>query len=252
MNIDEELRMLGFSNNEIKIYLTLLRIGESKAGRIAKEAFLERTSTYNSLKKLQEKGLVSSIIESNRKIFCVADPERIVEFFKEKQEQSKNLIPKLRAIKQFEHEKESIVKFRGYNGVKNVLNDILKTLKDKEEYLILGSEGQLSERMPIFANIFVARKDERKLRTRILVREDSLKNNMSKYTTTRYMPQNYVSSTVISIYDNKVSMILWSEIPEAIIIDDAGTALTFRSYFESLWENAKITKSKKSVISNKL
>ncbi len=239
MNIDEELRMLGFTDNEIKVYLILLRIGESKAGRIAKESFLERTSTYNALKKLQEKGMVSSIIESKRKIFCAANPQRIVEFFIEKQEQSKNLVPKLVAMKKFEREKENIVKFRGYNGVKNVLNDTLKTLKKGEEYLILGSEGQLSERMPVFAKIFVARKDEKKLHTRILVKENSLKHNMSKYTTTRYMPQDYANPTVISIYGTKVSMILWSEIPEAIIIDDEGTALTFRSYFESLWKNAK-------------
>ena len=244
MNIDEELRMLGFSDNETKIYLTLLRIGESKAGRLAKESFLERTSTYNALKKLQEKGLVSSIIDANSKVFCAADPNRIVEFFMEKQEQSKNLVQKLQAMKKFEREKESILKFRGYMGVKNVLNDILETLKNGEEYLILGSEGQLSERMPVFAKIFVARKDARKLKTRILVREDSTKHNMSKYTKTRYMPQEYVNPTVISIYEKKVSMILWSEIPEAIIIDDSGTALTFKSYFESLWKNAKRIKDR--------
>jgi len=239
MSIEDELRRLGFSDNEVKIYLALLRMGRSKAGRIAKECFLERTSTYNALKKLHEKGLVSSVIEANRKVFAAAAPAKILDVFREREERAALLVPKLEQLKRFELERENILKFRGFSGVKTVLNDVLNTCKEGGEYLIMGSENQLSELMPTFARIFVAKKDRKRLRARILVREGRKGYVMSRYTQARYVPQDVISPTVTTIYGDKIALTLWSEIPEAIIIDNADTARTFRSYFEFMWKNAK-------------
>jgi hypothetical protein len=37
-------------------------------------------------------------------------------------------------------------------------------------------------------------------------------------------------------------MLVWGEIPEAVIIDNKETADAFRSYFEFMWEHAKKSK----------
>ena len=58
-NVEKTLENLGFSPNEIKVYLTLNDHGSCKAGRVAKLAHLDRSSTYNALKLLFEKGLAS-------------------------------------------------------------------------------------------------------------------------------------------------------------------------------------------------
>ena len=237
--IEAELRYLGFTDNEVKIYLMLLRIGGAKAGRIAKECSLERTSAYNALKKLQEKGIVSSIIEANRNVFSAAEPSKIIDMYKERQERAKLLIPKLERLQKIEGERETILKFRGYSGVKTVLYDILKTCKDGEEHYILGSEGQLSQRMPTFAKIFLARKDAKKLRAKILLRKGRWSDIRSKYATIRYLPHDVVSPSVTNIYGNKVAIIVWSEIPEAIIIDNEATAETYKRYFDFMWLHAK-------------
>lgn len=239
MNIEEEFRQLDFTDNEIKVYLTLLRVGRSKAGKLAKEASIERTSTYNSLKKLIEKGLVASVIESNESVFSPAEPSKIIDMFKEKQERASLIVPKLKELKKFEREKESILKFRGYSGVKTVLNDVLNSCKTGDEYLIMGTEGQLSERIPVFAKIFVSRKDTKKLRARILMKESSEGKPQSKFTKVRFVPQEVVSPANVTIYSDKVAVVLWSETPEAIIIDNSDVAKTFKSYFEFMWKSAK-------------
>src|SRR3989344_766205 len=239
MTLEGQLRMLNFTDNEIKVYLALLRIGTAQAGRIAKECMLERTSTYNAIKRLQEKGMVSSVIEANRNVFAAAPPAKILDIFREKEERAKLIIPELEQLKRFEKEKETILKFRGYAGVKTVLNDILKTCKQNGEYLILGPERQLSERMPTFAKIFVAQKDKKRIRARIILRQIAGNNVMSKYTEARYVPQEVFSPTVTSIYGDKIALIVWSETPEAIIIDNADTAKTYRTYFEFIWKHAK-------------
>ena len=59
MDVRPTLERIGLSPNEVKIYLTLLRLGASKAGKIAKEAQVDRSATYDSLKRLLEKGIIS-------------------------------------------------------------------------------------------------------------------------------------------------------------------------------------------------
>src|SRR3989344_7886236 len=234
--IEEKMRGLGFSDNEVKVYIALLKIGRSKAGRIAKECSLDRTSTYNALKRLKEKGMAASILESSRQVFAPAEPSKITDFFKEQEERAKLIVPELEKMKGFAREKENILKFRGFAGIKTVLNDILKTCKDGEEHYIIGSEGQLTQRMPTFAEIFVARKDKKKLRARVLLRKGRFSDVRSKYAKVRYLPQDVASQSVTNIYGNKVAIILWSEIPEAIIIDDKSTAETYKDYFEFMWD----------------
>ncbi len=237
-NIAYELEYIGFTSNEARVYLTLLRIGRSQAGRLSKECGLERTSTYNALSRLTKEGVVSFVIESNKKVFAAAEPEKILDLFKEREERAKLLIPTLTNIRKFEKEKETILKFKGYSGIKTVFGDILKSCKHGDEYLVIGMEGQLSKRMPTFSEIYVSRKDKKKLRTRALVRLTAPGRKMSKFTIARYLPQESISPANINIYADKVAIIMWSENPESIIIDNPEAAQAFRSYFEFMWKHA--------------
>ena len=74
MEVQKVLEKLGFSPNEIKVYLTLNDNGSNKAGRISKLAQIDRSSCYNSLKSLIEKGLVTYVISANRKVFRPVAP----------------------------------------------------------------------------------------------------------------------------------------------------------------------------------
>jgi len=51
-SIRETLKQIGFGHNESKVYLTLLKLGPSMAGRLAKEANIDRSACYDSLKAL--------------------------------------------------------------------------------------------------------------------------------------------------------------------------------------------------------
>src|SRR3989344_3633155 len=168
MDVERELKGLGFTGNEVKVYLALFNMGKARAGRIAKECSLERTSTYNALKRLEEQGIIASVMEGRTKVFSPGSPGNLLNMLKEKEELVSLLIPKLESIQKLERERQNILKFRGYNGVKTVLNDVFRTCKDGEEYLIMGSEGQLSDRMPVLAKIFVAQKDRRRISARVL------------------------------------------------------------------------------------
>ena len=54
----------------------------------------------------------------------------------------------------------------------------------------------------------------------------------------RYVPKCVLSPAVTTVYKDKVAIILWTVIPEAIIIDNKDAAESYRSYFEFMWKHA--------------
>ena len=83
------LEKVGLTKIEARVYMVLLKHGSVKAGKIAREANLNRTTTYDALKRLLEKGLASYVIQENRKYFQPVEPQRLVEFIKEKETEAR-------------------------------------------------------------------------------------------------------------------------------------------------------------------
>jgi len=70
--IDNTLRKLGLSKNQIRVYLYLARSGVRKASEVSEAISLHRTETYRILRDLTKIGLVSSVFEKPLKF--VATP----------------------------------------------------------------------------------------------------------------------------------------------------------------------------------
>jgi len=235
MRIEKTLEKIGFSPNEIKVYLTLNGNGSTKAGRIAKLAKIDRSSAYNSLKLLQEKGLVSYVNIGKVKWFQVTGPRRILDYIKEQEEDVRKILPQLQAVHKTKKVEGQVRLFKGVKGVRSVFLDIIRT---EEDNFIFGSEGQFSERMKEFALQFGRMKKEKGIRTQNLIRRDrsELDNETTEY---RYVPAVKESPAVTNIYGDKIAIIIWTDEPEAIVIENAAAAKAYKSYFDFMWKNGK-------------
>lgn len=234
IDIREGLERLGLTKNEIKTYITLLKIGNSKAGTIAKEAMMDRSSTYNALRSLLEKGIASYVVKGKTKIYSPANPNKIIDYFKEKEEIAKRMIPQLEGLFDQSKEKSDVTLFKGYKGVKTIFQEIIR---EGKENLVFGSEGQFSERMPYYAPQFVKQLEEKNIKVRNIIREDR-DEKPSDTTTIRTVSKKVKSNVVTNIFGDKVAIIIWSETPEAILIENKTAADSYRSYFEIMWESA--------------
>lgn len=231
-----DMEKLGFTVNEAKVYLTSIRLGPCFAGKIAKEASLDRSSTYNALKQLIERGIVSTVYENKRTIYIPADPKKIVDYFKEKEELANKIIPSLRE-QYTTAEKKNVLLFQGYKGLKTVFQDILDSADG--ECSVLGSEGQFREKMPYYEPMFGKRREEKKIRTKMLIREGRTDLSRTKYTQYKKMPCQVVSPVTITIYNGKIAVLIWDEKPEAIIIENKKVSETLKSYFDFMWKYAQ-------------
>lgn len=74
VKLDECLRVLGFSELECKIYLTLLRGGTMSAYQIAKKIEISRPSIYNALEHMTDKGM-AELIPNETALYAAQKPE---------------------------------------------------------------------------------------------------------------------------------------------------------------------------------
>ena len=103
---------------------------------------------------------------------------------------------------------------------------------------VFGSEGQFSEKMPEFALQFDRLKKENNIHTKLLIRKDRTELD-DKTTEYRYLPNISESSTVTNIYGDKIAIIIWTDEPEGIIIENAAAAKAYKSYFDFMWNHGK-------------
>lgn len=236
MNPEKALEKVGFSPNEIKVYLILNNHGSTKAGKISNLAHIDRSSCYNALKLLQEKGMVSYVSIGKVKWFQATGPKRILEYIKEQEEDVKLIIPQLEERHKAKKIEGQVRLFKGLKGIKTIFLDIARTGKDN---FVFGSEGQFSERMPDFAMQFDLMKKEKKIKTQLLIRKDrkELDNKTTQY---KYIPNISESPAVTNIYGDKIAIIIWTDEPEGIIIENEAAAKAYKSYFDFMWKHGQI------------
>ena len=73
----EALRKIGLTENEIKIYLDLLKSGTSTAYEIGKRTGIYRVHVYDKLEQLMDKGLVTYVYRGAKKFFQATNPSKI-------------------------------------------------------------------------------------------------------------------------------------------------------------------------------
>lgn len=235
--ITKVLEKIGLSPNEIKVYLTLNDHGSTKAGRIAKLAKIDRSSAYNAIKLLLEKGFVSYVMIGQVKYFQATGPKRLLEYVKEQEDDIKSIVSELDERHKAKKIEGQVRLFKGLKGVKSIFLDIARTGKDN---YVFGSEGQFSEKMEDFAYQFDKLKKENKIHTKMIIRKGR-KENDSKTSEYRYLENTEESPAVTNIYGDKIAIIIWTDEPEGIIIENAAAAKAYKSYFDVMWNSAKKT-----------
>lgn len=146
--VEEVLREV-LAGNEIRVYLTLLKLGTATAGEITKKSGVNRTNVYDALDKLLSKGLVSFVIKSNIKYFTAGDPTKILEMLKEKEMKIKTskkkinrILPELLRIYKITEIEQEVNLYTGKEGIKSLLEDVIKT---KNDIFVFGAEGKFKD-----------------------------------------------------------------------------------------------------------
>jgi sugar-specific transcriptional regulator TrmB len=228
-------QQLGFLDAEIKVYKALLKLGPSLVSKIQKETGLHRTHIYDLLEKLREKGLVSIFIESGKKHFQASPPSTLLSFLEEKKNTVKKILPELEDLMSLPKEETNIELFKGKNGLKSALQDVLRTKKD---YCVMGSLKKFEEIIKYSFPHFLKEIEKNNIKERVLgdKKEKIIKIKGGKY---KFLKGDMLFPSSFWVYGNKVIIFIWHLPYFAILIKNKDVAKTYKNYFDFFWNFAK-------------
>ena len=233
------LQEMGLTKNESKVYLFLLNEGSSTITEITNKLPIHRVNVYDILKRLKEKGLVSYTIEGKKKFYTATDPNYFLEILKKREDLFEKILPSLESKKKSVKEKHEARIFQGKNGIKAIMEDILK---EKKTIYVFGAEGKYEEALPIYFKQFNKERQKRKIKFKIIYSKkirELRKRQPIPYSDLKYIPKEYDSPSTTLIYGNKVAIIMWTEFPIGILIESKELNKSYMNFWEILWKIAK-------------
>lgn len=240
----EMLEELGLSTAEAKVYIALLETGSTLAGPVIKKTGLHRGTTYQILQRLKEKGLVSSIIKGKKQYFEAANPERLLDVLREKEEKLQGILPKLKAMSEASKEKQEVTVYSGAKGIRSVMDKILEELRPNGEYYDFGVSGLFRELMGPYWDLWQKRKKTYGVKSYVIFNEDVreknpqlLKDYVGEY---RFHPKEYASITDTLIYKDTTILLIWTgKPPVAVVIKNKDNATSYLNQFRLMWTYLK-------------
>ncbi len=123
--LEQKLENAGLSEKEARVYLAVLELGESSIQRIALKARIKRTTVYDVLDALKEKGLLASTLKGQHRKFFIEDPRGVLRMLDGKKRAVESIIPDLLSRAALFDRKPRVRFFEGKECVKEVYHNIL-------------------------------------------------------------------------------------------------------------------------------
>ena len=248
-----DLKRIGLTEGEIRIYEALLELGETTRTKLAKRSGISPSKIYDVANRLLEKGIISSVKKDGVIHFSAADPERIKDFIQKKEDDLINqkkvvdaILPTLLLKYKKTEEYTDIEVFYGWEGMKTAFDDIAKTLKPGEESCVFGASfGQDPKQANIFFPKYYKKVDKAGYKIRVIF-NTNVKNTSkeqvdyfvrSKIHEIRYLYKETFAE--INLYRNNVLFVMLLKKPIVIRVKNKDVADAYRTFFNSLWEIAK-------------
>ena len=238
--IYKQLQDAGLNENEAKIYLASLELGQTSVSRIARKSGIKRTTVYLSLENLMEKGLVSAIKKDGKTHYYGEDPRNLERIMEQRKQKISDLVPQLLAFTKLIDKKPEIRYFEGTEGIKDVLEDSL--MYSKGEICMMFAESYVADfDKDYFPQYYVPERTRRKISARTIVPDNEemrilAGGNEKGLRNMRFLPNNLFNINIeIMLYgDNKMNIISFEE-KFALIIESPAIHKSFKSIFETMW-----------------
>lgn len=237
------LEDIGLTKGEIIVYLTLLKTGETTTGKIIEQAQISSGKIYETLDKLIKKGLVSYIIKEKTKYFQASNPNRILGYLKEKEQdlikKEKELekeIPKLLDLQKTTKTKYESTLYKGYNGIKTVILDSISKLSEEDEIYAMGLRGGKAEKYNLLWRTWHNNRIKKKITCKMIFSEkDEYYNELGKLKFTEVRTIKGITPSAVTILKDRILIFTFGEEPSVLKIINPEIAQSFKTFFNNLW-----------------
>lgn len=232
------LKQLGFADQEVDIYLSLLQLGGSQASAVARDIGIKRTTVYHTLKQMAEKGFVTVYFRKNKRFYYAQKPNRLAALYSKKLDNLYAVLPQLQAIEKKAITQTGLRFLETLGELKEFYTSILDEYRDSE-YCIIGSASGWENLDNEWFQQFRHNRARNSIRTRILLTHEShgiSPEDSELLRAVRFLPEKYVFGSTIDIFEDKVMVVSPELSSLAVVIEMPVMTDVFRAVFEMLWE----------------
>lgn len=238
------LQEIGLTPNEVEIYEALLAVREAGAGDISVKAKVHRRNVYDALNRMVEKGIVFQIFGNKEVTYRPVDPGKLMELIKEKEERLTAAMPQLEKMYQSERREQETYIYKGLEGFKNYLRDILRVGKNVD--FIGAKGGWFDPRLQPFTLGFLREADRLGIRYRHLF-DYEVKKQLPQVMKAlkppyKFLPKHYSTNSAVDVFGDHVvtfTGIGLAELDDEItlfVVVSQGLADSYRTWFQFMWD----------------
>ncbi len=247
-NLVKELKEIGLSENEAKVYLASLELGPATAQQIAAKAVVSRPNTYIMIESLKGRGLMSSSPRGKKQLFSACSPknlEDIIDAQAKSLEQKRIRLPAImKSVVEgipSDHELK-ITMVEDLGGLVFLQRDLVAVAKKcgwiDNVASIPAARKFVSEQSldPLWKDLGKANVRIRSLTTGTNKLVSASQENWENRTI-KHDPFSFKGE--LTVYGDRVAMLSFSNRIFGVLIRDKNIAETMRTMFEMAWLSTK-------------
>lgn len=242
----ETLEELGLSPNEAKIYEGLLKLGQASVPDISAKIGVHKRNVYDVIPKLLQKGLIYQIAGKENN-YAAVSPEKLSDLIWEKQDKLKAILPQLNRQFKKTATNEAVYIYKGVEGFKNYLRDILEVGEDV--YFIGAKGGWFDKDLQPFIKKFL--KDAKKKKIKYYhIFDHAVKAKAPELLPIlgkpyKFLPEKYSTTGAIDIFGDHIVTFSGLDVKDInedvtlVVIINKELADCYRTWFQFLWDHCK-------------
>ena len=255
--IIDYFKNINISQSEAELYFTLLESGPLNARSLAQKLGFKRTTAYNYIDHLLDRGLILKLVRGTRTLLAANEPDKIlpklidqkVQTDKQMQESLPQILESIQGIFPIKNTDSSPVEIKYYKGIVNArkIYEECFTASEVRAYAKIDKTETLwSDNTKIFNEAFEKNK---KLKFWEIIYGESaidVSENIALNTDRyffKFMPKELkLSSEDILLYDGKVAIINFRGGGTSIVLQSADFYNNLKELFDFMWNMLSETK----------
>jgi len=243
-SIAKKLEELDFSDKEARVYLALLTLGSASPSEVAQKSCIKRTTVYNLLPDLLQKGYITKNIVKGKTVFFVEDVRNLENAIEQKRIKFESLLPELQAMHTVFSNKPSVKYYEGEGGMREFYLNLLDKTKPGDQMYEFFGTIEFEHIFPQeFAEHYPKERARRKVSMKLIgpdvpyLRKWREKDKESLREMKLVPVENLAFSGNMQIYKNYVSFISYKENFMGVMINSKEMYQMHKSVFELLWKS---------------
>ena len=239
MDLEQGLQSIGLEEKEAKVYLAALELGPASIQDLTKKSSIKRSTVYEMLKSLQNKGLVSETTKGKRRLIIASEPEKIKRRLKEKEALFNQILPELKSLNNVDSIKPRITYYEGRQGLREIYMIALESKNKRAEWIspiqsVIETVGEdflekyIELKQKMGYSIRSLHVTKQRVQTYKYLDPVTFEKTLREV---RFTPTGTDIPTAMAIWDNKVAVISTRKEGFGFIIESADYAKSMKIFY---------------------